>query len=981
VVSSSLLALLARAGRALEQGRGPEAVQSLAPLLRSAVLSREDELAIRSSLAEAWLLHDDIEQAATSLGRTPETFRDTVSPARLAALWRLHGRIAFLRGDQSRAIGHQGRALKYAEAAHDSRAIGLAHYELALCYRQVGDTAIVREHLTKAASALHAAGDRRHLALVHSLSGISLAQLGRYTEAKAALRQAERLAVRAEANDVLATVCGNQANVWTIEHRYDQALALAERSVTLHESHGSGHGLAVALASLGQICVRLGDLDRAQDALHRALAVRTPIQFHETAGAVHDTLAQIHLIQGRYDAAREALEHARETYGAYGRQTSHWYDWSVRVLLARLALRRGASDEAMTLADETIDAGAPPLDALQATLIAAEALATGGRLDQAETRLARAAEQLDPRSAPATWAEYLRLRGVIHEQRHRTSEAYHDYAQSATLLDLLGEGYQAALSRLATGRLLARAGAREMAYRQLDGAAAVFRRLRAARDLADTEASLRMLDGALDLDSQIAQPDADDALVRRMVEAAELPELLDAETAATLHEAGGMPVVVYLNTTAGVTIVAAAGTDDRSALRYAHGALDGTLASQSSTLVEPLGRSVNGVRGAVVVSDRSIPYAVERRLRMLAAVARQGFALCAARERSAAPEAQQGDRALEPLLPGFLSASPAMNRVVEQIQRLQGNDLTVLITGESGTGKELVARAIHVGSHRSGALFLPYNCTTTGRDLADSQLFGHRRGAFTGAVSDHPGLIRSAAGGSLFLDEIGDVSIDVQPKLLRFLEQSEIMPVGDARPVKVDVRVIAATNADLEQRVAEGRFREDLYYRLSVIRIHVPPLRERREEVPHLATFFLREAAERFTKPDVTLGSEVLDLFTQYWWPGNVRQLKNEVQRAVAMSAPGRVIDTGHLSPEITAARPPESGGAGTGRRSSTGGRTLAAVVEEVERDTIQNALNEASGNISEAARLLGLTRRGLYLKLRRLRLDTRNEPEVDVAS
>ena len=200
------------------------------------------------------------------------------------------------------------------------------------------------------------------------------------------------------------------------------------------------------------------------------------------------------------------------------------------------------------------------------------------------------------------------------------------------------------------------------------------------------------------------------------------------------------------------------------------------------------------------------------------------------------------DRSLEPLLPGFLSASAAMARVVEQIQRLQGNDLTVLITGESGTGKELVARAIHVGSPRSAAMFLPYNCTTTGRDLADSQLFGHRRGSFTGAVSDQPGLVRSAAGGTLFLDEIGDLPLDVQPKLLRFLEQQEIMPVGETRPQRVDVRVLAATNADLEQRVAEGKFREDLYYRLSVIRIHVPPLRERREEIPHLSTFFLREA-------------------------------------------------------------------------------------------------------------------------------------------
>jgi len=365
---------------------------------------------------------------------------------------------------------------------------------------------------------------------------------------------------------------------------------------------------------------------------------------------------------------------------------------------------------------------------------------------------------------------------------------------------------------------------------------------------------------------------------------------------------------------------------------------------------------------------------------MLTSVARQGFSLCAARERSAAPPGPSAEQSLEPVLPGFLSASAAMSRVVDQIQRLQGNDLTVLITGESGTGKELVARAVHVGSHRSGALFLPYNCTTTGRDLADSQLFGHRRGAFTGAVSDHPGLVRSAAGGTLFLDEIGDLPLDVQPKLLRFLEQSEIMPVGDARPIRVDVRVLAATNADLEQRVAEGRFREDLYYRLGVIRIHVPPLRERREEIPHLATLFLREAAERLVKPDVSLSSDVLDVFAQYWWPGNVRQLKNEIQRIVAMSAPGRPIDTTHLSPEILATRLPEAAAPSAApRRARQPGQTLAGAVEQVERELIREALNDADGNISEAARTLGLTRRGLYLKLRRLGLDTRREEEIDV--
>jgi len=331
------------------------------------------------------------------------------------------------------------------------------------------------------------------------------------------------------------------------------------------------------------------------------------------------------------------------------------------------------------------------------------------------------------------------------------------------------------------------------------------------------------------------------------------------------------------------------------------------------------------------------------------------------------------DKSLEPLLPGFLSASPAMDRVVEQIQRLQGNDLTVLITGESGTGKELIARAIHVGSHRSAGTFLPYNCTTTGRDLADSQLFGHRRGSFTGAVSDQPGLVRTASGGTLFLDEIGDLPLDVQPKLLRFLEQHEIMPIGETKPQRVDVRVLAATNADLEQRVAEGKFREDLYYRLSVIRIHVPPLRERREEIPHLSTYFLREAIERLGKPDIHLSSETLDMFSQYWWPGNVRQLKNEIQRAVALSAPGGSIEPTHLSPEVVSTQlSPGSGSIRTSRTTPN----LAAAIEDMERDLIQAALDRAGGNISETARSLGLTRRGLYLKIRRLGLDA--PAEVD---
>ncbi len=305
-----------------------------------------------------------------------------------------------------------------------------------------------------------------------------------------------------------------------------------------------------------------------------------------------------------------------------------------------------------------------------------------------------------------------------------------------------------------------------------------------------------------------------------------------------------------------------------------------------------------------------------------------------------------------------------MQRVAEQIQRMQGNDLTVLITGESGTGKDLVARAIHAGSPRRGSMFLPYNCTSATRELADSQLFGHRRGSFTGAIADQPGVLRTAVGGTLFLDEIGDLPLDVQPKLLRFLEQGEVLPVGDTRPQRVDVRVVAATNADLEQRVSDGGFREDLFYRLSVIRIHVPPLRDRREEIPHLSTFFLREASERLGKPGVRLAPETLDLFDAFQWPGNVRQLRNEVQRAVAMALPGGLITPDLLSPVFSAAAERVTEGSA---RAASRRKSLSSAVETLERDMIEGALARSSGNISETARLLGLTRRGLYLKMQRL--------------
>lgn len=963
---------MARAAALVERGQAAAAGELLSPLLHSS-LKRLDELIVRGALAETLLMQGEVSQASTTLGRAPDAIREPLPPVVLATLWRLHGRVAYARGEQSRAIALHGRALKQAETAHDSRAIGLAHHELALCYTKVGDTTIVREHIAEAAAALHAAGDRRHLALVHSLSGMMLAQNGRYDEASAALRLAERQATALGADDALGIICINQANVALIRHRYDQALALAERSVTLQEGLGKLPGLAVALATLGQICVRIGNLTRAEAVLHRALEVRSSVQFHETTGAVNDTLAQMSLMRGDYENAAEYLQRAADAYGAYGRQTSRWYEWSVRVITARLAIRRGTPEAALIVADEIARApGAPPAEAIEGELIAIEALLAAERIDEAEHRLGQVESRLDPRTTPGAWGEFLRLRGELRSRQTRTTEAYHDIAQSSSVFELVGERYQAAVSQLALGRLASRAGARSTADRHFQQAAQVFESLGASRDLEEARAAMSAAQHVGTGEYVGSPADADDALVRRLVDAAILPELLARELTAALLEAVTADVaVVFVELPGGdVRVIAQAGVDVDGARSVARLGVQGAAYGAGSLVVEGIGREPDGPRAVAVASGRPLGPHLMRRVRMMAAVARQGFDLCGARDRPTQAADATVERPLEPLLPGFVCASAAMHRVVDQIQRLQGNDLTVLITGESGTGKELVARAIHVGSPRSTATFLPYNCTTTTRELADSQLFGHRRGAFTGAVSDQLGLVRTAAGGTLFLDEVGDLTLDVQPKLLRFLEQGEIMPVGETRPLRVDVRVITATNADLEQRVAEGKFREDLYYRLSVIRIHVPPLRQRREEIPHLSTYFLREACERLGKPDVQLSSPVLDLFSEYWWPGNVRQLRNEVQRAVAMATPGGTVVPEHLSPDLTAppkAAPTEGVPAKVTLR---GGQTLASVVDDIERDLIRDTLGRHRGNISESARSLGLTRRGLYLKLRRLGLE-----------
>jgi DNA-binding NtrC family response regulator len=317
--------------------------------------------------------------------------------------------------------------------------------------------------------------------------------------------------------------------------------------------------------------------------------------------------------------------------------------------------------------------------------------------------------------------------------------------------------------------------------------------------------------------------------------------------------------------------------------------------------------------------------------------------------------------------PDAIWASEQTAEVLGIARRIAPTPLSVLLTGETGTGKEMVARAIHRASDRAEKSFLPFNCTAVPRDMLESQLFGYRRGAFTGAEASFTGVIRAAAGGTLFLDEIAEVGPDLQPKLLRFLETHEIHPLGEPQPMKVDVRIIAATNRDIEQLVADGRFREDLFYRLNVIRLKLPPLRERREEIPPLVQHYLRRYSDEQKKGALRLADETLEYLLLYSWPGNVRQLANEVRRMVALSDRDATLTPAQLSPEIQASRrtiPPPTANEPEIRLRLD--QPLPGAVEMLEQTMVRHALTRARGRVEEASRLLGISRKGLFLKRRR---------------
>ena len=894
-------------------------------------------------------------------------------------------------GDHPKAIALLQAELRVAteQGGTDARA-GNVYTALARVYRSINEYSIGRDLNNKALEHFRRTGDWRGLADCYFGLGMADAHEGRWEATLEHFEQAIQLIGDRPAPFLLGKIYSNAAGAYWWLQRPHEGIRALEKAVAYNERTEHKGNAVNAYNNLGINLMMTGDWDRAQAALKRALELVMELDDHHgSASIVFDSLGELRMLRGDLAEAREYLERAVENGVRSGKK---WNLSQAMRTLARCYILLGLADEALGVCGEVLELAESIGDhrgICDACMLLAETHLLRGETEESAQFLARVSEETEATTSDlAISGELQRVQGLLALAREDAQLAVHHFGRCLSISEMLGDRYRTARAHHLLGRAYAAAAQPERAREHLGLAVHTFAELGAKLDLARAEESVEELESHAPEEQFVEPPAPAQLLTLRLAEAVASRELLLRELAAVVHqetraarilvaeadEEGHTKVVVAHGYDAAESAAVAAAldraSDDEGRERYAAGA-DARLVTLKPASAPPAVLLI--APRALSVLPGGAPF------EPLLKVVELGMDVCALRARARTGGGAQAPDSLAgaSLMPGFIHSSPAMTRLVEEVHKIRSSDVTVLITGESGTGQELVARAIHALSSRRNKVFIPFNCTAVPKELSEGYLFGYRRGAFTGAVSDSAGVIRTAAGGTLFLDEVGDLPLDVQPKLLRFLQEGEIQPLGEQRPQKVDVRIIAATNTDLEGMVADGRFREDLYYRLNVIRLRVPPLRERRSEIPTIVSYYVNHYAAKFGRRDIQITPQTLDLLMVCDWPGNVRQLTNEIQRIVARAEDGTVITPDHLSPELRRTSQPAAAAgslmmpapglaAAAATQAISQGLTLADAMAELERRMIAEALRKHNGNISRAARELGLTRRGLYLKLGR---------------
>ncbi len=814
-------------------------------------------------------------------------------------------------GSMPEARRHFQSAVRLAYESRDDERVAWAYLHLLRHMIEGQPMDVVAPILSEVRRAVTRVGMPQTSAYLHQCVSVLEGQTGRLEEARRHCDIAESLLALSPNVWLDSTNLNHRACIAALSCKFGEALKYSNASRELAERCGLARSRAIGDSNIGHVRLMLGQYGQASQALARVIG--SPRTSRLASLGASEGQARVHLARNELDECQAILTSIEEqAIRNQALASSYPVRWAA-ITNARLFLRQGkarlAADLLADIEERSREIRDTPFS-IAIHVTRAQALARDGQIAGACRQLVLADQE-----------------GAT---KFRELQGQYDYAAAGVL-----SGFSPSLEnhlRDRAERLWAEQGIVSLRMEMED-------RPRLPESHTVTQALHSKLTPSIQraIDS-----------ISSAVDLAYSPRLLGEELLAAIR---------------------ACGSDSRAKVVESHGDADHESSDNGVTLT--LG--VEGHKKLTLVCQ--IPDDPEKAI-LLADVLRVGQAALDL-ERYRGEERQRA--ALWPASPveeqaGALFIAEEMQTLLATARRIAPTNVPVLITGETGTGKEVLARLIHAYSTRAKASFLPFNCTSTPKDMLDSQLFGHRRGAFTGATEHFQGVIRGASGGTLFLDEIGDMSLEVQPKLLRFLESNEVHPIGETRPVQVDVRVIAATNAELDPLVSQGRFREDLLYRLNIVPLHVPPLRERRVEIPSLAHHYLAKYAHECRKGDLRLSEETLEYLVLYRWPGNVRQLANEMRRLAALAETGAVLMPEHLSRDIAASR----------RTIPASERVLAetevvvrldqpmpAAVQHVERTMLLYALEKCGGHMEKTAAMLGLSRKGLYLKRRRLGIDS----------
>jgi DNA-binding NtrC family response regulator/tetratricopeptide (TPR) repeat protein len=985
----------------LARARYESAASHFRAVLANDDLSADDEAIVRSLLSQALDELSRFDEAYEVLSRYEE--QHNLNALSLGVRARIRLRLGWVYKslrNYPKAIASFNESMKLFLGVQDSIGLSEVNFALGSTYICINEYRIARDYLVNAVQAQKTVVDRELLARVYQEMGAVDFFEGAFTRAKEHYIKALDLAEGSPDTNLLGEILmnlGTACDEGLLGAWSEEGAAYERRAIEYLEKGEGKEVLALAYNNLAENLRCAGLWDEALEKLERAISMARVCKRPDYEATACLTVAEVLCARGEYEEAEGMLSRNFELLEG---NPDKWLRGGTMRILASVKKGLGQVEEALKTLRGSL-ALATSIGDLNGVSMAQIGLAEvhyqEGRYDQAKEYLEFASSRLQEENSLAISGQVQRLTGQVMAALGEEAEARQHLAQSISVFTTTAMPYEEARSHYELGLLLKKMNDRKGAGASLLKAKEIFAKLRATPYLNLTEEALRSLEG-----DEKKRPDgvrtkanvsSDLLLMQRIIDASASRDLLVQELASIVCENFAVSAIAIFR------------SEERGRQQLL--ASQGVSKAEAELFVQrvelPLPEKVMRVSDGWVLevgaaSKHSIMIYVRTgsgfdlaRLQMLLKPVELGLETCSLRAAARHIVAGLSEGRMHTVMPGFIVGSKMMFDVVDKIHKIRTNDVNVLITGESGTGKELVARAIHAESARARAVFLPFNCTATPKEIIDSQLFGHRRGAFTGATANYPGIIRAAEGGTLFLDEIGDLSLEVQPKLMRFLQEGEIQPLGETKPIRVDVRIIAATNTDLERAVEDGRFREDLFHRLNIIRIHVPPLRERREEIAFLAAHFLDHFARRSGNAGLVLTQEGLDALSSYDWPGNVRQLRNEIERTVAYASEGAVITASDFSPEIAHKRTRPGDGSdgrvfGLSRREEkksalnggedgfvlTGieGMKLKDATAKLERRLIEDSLVRNNYNLSRTAVDVGLSRRGLRLKLTQLGID-----------